>query len=94
MESGYEQLAQREYEASKLQQPVQGPEQSRDAYSLFGTDVGGPSYSKATDPVYASMGAVGSAWADRLREEQEMKMAQQYGQCMQQMHGQEDEEML
>ena len=94
MESGYEQLAQREYEASQRKQETQ-PE-SRDAYSLFGTSVGGPSYSKASDPVYASMGAIGRGWEARSLEEQQLAMAQQYGQHVQQRHEayEEDEEML
>lgn len=62
MLSGYEELMRRERE-----------EQSRpkDAYSHFGTAVGGPSYTPRTDPVY--MGA------DYARQQQMMDMATQYG---------------
>lgn len=91
MESGYEQLSQREYEASKQQH-----EATRDAASVFGTGVGG--YSKATDPVYASMGAIGTSWERKSNlEEEAVRMAMRYGeQHMRRMHGQqqEDEEML
>lgn len=48
MQSGYEALAEREYEQSA------GP--SKDIYSHFGTAVGGPKYNqRATDPVYNSI---------------------------------------
>ena len=88
MESGYEQLARREYEASQK-------EQARDSSSLFGTGVGG--YTRASDPVYANvgmnMGALGG-WQPS-REEERLAMAQQYGMCEQIRQGQQgDEEML
>ena len=89
MESGYEQLARREYEASQK-------EQARDSSSLFGTGVGG--YTRASDPVYANMGSMGgvaSAWQVPTREEERLAMAQQYGQFAEKRHGQDrDEEML
>lgn len=89
MESGYEQLARREYEASQK-------EQARDSSSLFGTGVGG--YTRASDPVYANMGSMGgvaSAWQVPTREEERLAMAQQYGQFAEHRHGQDqDEEML
>jgi hypothetical protein len=47
MSSGYEALAQREYEQSA------GP--PKDVYSHFGSAVGGPAYHHATDPVYKSI---------------------------------------
>ncbi|RDL36892.1 Uncharacterized protein BP5553_06244 [Venustampulla echinocandica] len=71
MTSGYEQLAQREYERS------QGP--SKDIYSHFGTAVGGPSYSHSTDPVYKNVGDnVGGDWGQLLQHRQ-MAMENQYG---------------
>lgn len=89
MESGYEQLARREYVASQK-------DQARDSSSLFGTGVGG--YTRASDPVYANMGSMGgvaSAWQVPTREEERLAMAQQYGMHMEQRHGQDqDEEML
>lgn len=101
MQSGYEALAQREYEATA------GP--SKDIYSHFGTAVGGPNYTRATDPVYNSIEDVhrfpnvGSDWEKLVRQRQEA-MENQYGAFDQQFHhniggvtvaGQgEDEEML
>jgi len=47
MQSGYEALAQREYEASAGA--------SKEIYPHFGTSVGGPNYKSSTDPVYKSI---------------------------------------
>lgn len=100
MESGYEQLARREYEqAQKEQAAMSTASPARDAGSLFGTGVGG--YTRASDPVYANMGmnmsnmgALGGGWQPS-REEERLAMAQQYGQFSVQRNGmQEDEEML
>ena len=95
MISGYEALARREYEQSA------GP--SKDIYSHFGTAVGGPSYNRATDPVYDSLNdahgyrSVSSDW-------QQQAMENQYGAYTQFQHNHEgvtaggfnadDEEML
>jgi hypothetical protein len=98
MASGYESLAQREYEASA------GP--SKDTYSHFGTAVGGPTYNPATDPVYKSVEDihrfpnVGGDW-ESLVHQRQMAMENQYGAFEQfqlntggvAMSG-EDEEML
>lgn len=71
MTSGYEQLAQREYEQS------QG--RPKDIYSHFGTAVGGPSYSHSTDPVYKNVGEnVGGDW-EQLLQHRQMAMENQYG---------------
>lgn len=100
MQSGYESLAQREYEASARQ--------SKDVYSHFGTSVGGPNYKHATDPVYNSIEElqrypnVGGDWEKLVQQRQEA-MADQYGAFDQQFHHNiggvtvaqgEDEEML
>ncbi|KAK5990724.1 hypothetical protein PT974_08993 [Cladobotryum mycophilum] len=63
MLSGYEELMRRDRERQAMES------RSRDAYSHFGTSVGGPSYTRATDPVY-----MGSEFS-----QQQMHMAQQYG---------------
>lgn len=68
MLSGYEALAQREYELSS--QPP-----SKDIYSHFGTSIGGRSY-QATDPVYKTVEDihrypnVNQAWADHTNQQQ------------------------
>lgn len=93
MASGYEALAAREYEQSATSS---GP--SKDIYSHFGSAVGGPKYTPATDPVYSN---VGGDWQQLVRERQminEQAMANQYGSYEQSFgagghHGQ-DEEML
>jgi len=98
MASGYEILAQREYEASA------GP--SKDVYSHFGTTVGGPTYSHSTDPVYKTVEDihkypnVGGDWESLLHQRQ-MAMENQYGAFEQQFQHNaggvtvaEDEEML
>lgn len=93
MESGYEAMAQREYELSS--QP------SKDIYSHFGMGIGGSSYNKATDPVYASSSG---GWGTRTAQEQQAAMENAYGSyaqgqqynagvCVSGHHGQ-DEEML
>lgn len=69
MASGYESLAQREYELS-AQQPT------KDVYSHFGTAVGGPSYSKATDPVYRNVNethyrSANDEWAHHTQQQQQ-----------------------
>jgi hypothetical protein len=73
MLSGYESLAQREYELS-ARRP------SKDVYSHFGTAVGGASYSRSTDPVYnAHNPHVSDGWARRTQEQQQQAMEDQYG---------------
>jgi len=97
MQSGYESLAQREYENSA---------RSKDVYSHFGTAVGGPTYSRATDPVYNNndkYANVGGDW-DALLQQRQQAMENQYGAFAQQFQHntggvtvagqQEDEEML
>ncbi|CAG8971662.1 hypothetical protein HYALB_00003130 [Hymenoscyphus albidus] len=94
MMSGYEALAQREYEQSAL---AAGP--SKDVYSHFGTS--GPQYNPSTDPVYNQEShhcPNGGDWAQR------MAMENQYGAFEQQQYQHnggpvvsgygEDEEML
>ncbi|KAG9238594.1 hypothetical protein BJ875DRAFT_33281 [Amylocarpus encephaloides] len=97
MSSGYEALAQREYEQSA------GP--SKDINSHFGNSVGGHAYSRSTDPVYNTIADihrhpnVGADW------QQQIAMENQYGAFEQQFHHNaggvtvagyngEDEEML
>lgn len=60
MISGYESLAARDYELSSAHQP-------KDVYSHFGTAVGGPSYNKATDPVYRN----NQEWARDTQQQQQ-----------------------
>jgi hypothetical protein len=101
MQSGYEALAQREYEASAGA--------SKDNYSHFGNYVGG-NYKLATDPVYNSVSDIhhypnlGGDW-ERLVEQRKQAMEDQYGAFDQQFHHNisgvtvaeyqgEDEEML
>jgi hypothetical protein len=90
MTSGYEALAQREYELSASRP-------SKDVYSHFGTSVGGPKYNQATDPVYQS---AGNGWATRTLEEQQQAMENQYGSFADRRHysagmaSGQDEEML
>jgi len=96
MASGYEFLAQREYEQSKP---------SKDIYSHFGSGVGGPTYNRATDPVYNTVEDihkfpnVGGDW-QQLVEQRQQAMENQYGAFEQFQHTQEgiahgqDEEML
>jgi hypothetical protein len=73
MQSGYEALAHREYEASA------GP--SKDVYSHFGNSVGG-NYKPATDPVYNSISDihrfpnVGGNW-EQLLEQRKQAMEDQ-----------------
>ncbi len=64
MSSGYEELMRREQE-------VIANDRTKDAYNHFGSAVAGPSYSKATDPVYLG--------PDYAREQQQMELATQYG---------------
>ncbi len=102
MTSGYEALAQREYENSA--------NQSKDIYSHFGSAVGGSAYKHATDPVYNNMEEldkfpnVGGDWA-ALLEQRQQAMENQYGAFDQHYHHNiggvtvagyqgEDEEML
>lgn len=97
MASGYEVLAQREYEQSKP---------SKDTYSHFGTAVGGPTYRHSTDPVYNTIEDihkfpnVGGNW-QQLVEQRQQVMENQYGAFEQFQHSQggmaangQDEEML
>ena len=74
MTSGYEALAQREYECSS------GP--SKDIYSHFGTAVGGPKYQPSTDPVYnttdtTNYNNLGGDW-QKLVEQRQQAMENQY----------------
>jgi hypothetical protein len=75
MSSGYELLAQREYE--------QSARPSRDIYSHFGTAVGGATYNRATDPVYNTVEeihkypGVGGDW-QQLMEQRQAAMENQY----------------
>lgn len=98
MISGYESLAQREYELS-ARRP------SKDVYSHFGTVVGGASYSRSADPVYNGYNLnVSDGWARRTQEQQQQAMEDQYGAFAQNHqygsgvmvggHGGEDEDML
>ena len=75
MQSGYESLAQREYEQSSAP--------SRDVYSHFGTAVGGAKYNqRATDPVYNTVEDihrypnVGGDW-QQLMEQKKQAMENQ-----------------
>lgn len=63
--SGYQELMRRENERNAA------GNRSTDIYSHFGTSVGGPSYTPATDPVYLGL--------DVTRQQQHMDMATQYG---------------
>jgi hypothetical protein len=101
MASGYEILAQRDYDRST------GP--SKDIYSHFGTSIGGPTYNPATDPVYNSTpdtqrySNVSGDWA-QLMEQRRQVMENQYGAFSQFQHSEgavvtgqysgQDEEML
>jgi hypothetical protein len=96
MASGYEVLAQREYEQSKP---------SKDIYSHFGSAVGGPAYNHSTDPVYNTVEDihkypnVGGDW-QQLVEQRQQAMENQYGAFEQFQHTQggvahgQDNEML
>jgi hypothetical protein len=102
MQSGYESLAQREYERSAAP--------GKDIYNHFGTSVGGPNYHHATDPVYKTVedfqkytGNVGGDW-EALMLQRQQAMENQYGTFAQYQHNVggvnvadqngEDEEML
>jgi len=92
MASGYELLAQREYNASAQQQ--QPP---KDVYSHFGSAVGGHAYNQATDPVYNIIPNSGPEWEQR----QQQAMENQYGTFQQGDHvglrmasGDDDMDML
>jgi hypothetical protein len=97
MMSGYESLAQREYELSSRRP-------SKDVYSHFGTAVGGASYTPSTDPVYNGQHLNNDGWARQTQEEQQRAMEDQYGAFAQNhqygsgimigRYGGEDEEML
>ncbi|EPE29092.1 hypothetical protein GLAREA_00250 [Glarea lozoyensis ATCC 20868] len=101
MASGYEALAQREYEQSSAPH-------SKDIYSHFGNSVGAHAYNKSTDPVYNTNESmhggsnIGGDW-QHLIEQRQMAMENQYGSYTEQSQqwnggvaitGQEDEEML
>lgn len=83
MASGYEILAQRDYERAA------GP--SKDIYTHFGTSIGGPTYNQATDPVYNNTpeihkyGNVGGDWG-QLLEQRQQAMENQYGAFSQFQH--------
>lgn len=86
MASGYEALAAREYEISAA-----AAQPAKDAYSHFGTAMGGASqqavsYSRATDPVYAG-GAGTDGWATRSEQEQRKAMEDAYGGYVQRGYG-------
>lgn len=94
MASGYEALAQKEYERSAAP--------AKEVYSPFGTAVGG--YTRATDPIYNTVQDypnVGGDW-QQLVDHRQQAMENQYGAYQQEFqshgsmmvgHGQ-DEEML
>jgi hypothetical protein len=103
MASGYEALAQREYEQSSAPH-------SKDIYSHFGNSVGAHAYSHSTDPVYKTAENMHNEsnfhgdWQNSI-EQRQMAMENQYGSFTQQSHHgfggaaftrqvQEDEEML
>jgi hypothetical protein len=104
MASGYEALAQREYEQSAASH-------SKDIYSHFGNSVGAHTYyNRSTDPVYNiaqdthKESNFHGDWQHQI-EQRQMAMENQYGAFAQQSqpgfggaavtgHGQEDEEML
>ncbi|KAL6692080.1 hypothetical protein J3F84DRAFT_109146 [Trichoderma pleuroticola] len=65
MMSGYEEIMRREREREEANS------RPKDAYSHFGTSVGGPSYNPSTDPVYLG--------ADYARHQLQMALAEQYG---------------
>ncbi|KAL7932773.1 hypothetical protein V8C35DRAFT_72611 [Trichoderma chlorosporum] len=65
MMTGYEEIMRREREREEANS------RPRDAYSHFGTSVGGPSYTPSTDPVYLG--------ADFARHQLQMALAEQYG---------------
>ncbi|KAG0651136.1 hypothetical protein D0Z07_2856 [Hyphodiscus hymeniophilus] len=94
MSSGYEALARREYEQSAVP--------SKDAYSHFGTAVGGQTHNRATDPVYKSIEDV-HKYPNINHEWQQQSMEDQYGAYAQFQHNHngtsggyngDDEEML
>lgn len=68
MQSGYEQLARREYESSN--QHI-----AKDAYSHFGSAVGAHAYNQSTDPVYNIIPNSGPEW----ERKQQQAMEDQYG---------------
>lgn len=72
MASGYEMLAQREYEMS-TQRP------SKDVYSHFESTVGGPSYTRSNDPVYNSVEQNHHESWGRTPEQQMQAMENVYG---------------
>lgn len=86
MASGYEEMARREYEASARRSQdydVSMEPRSKDVYTHFGTSVGGPTYSPATDPVYKTTNT-GLDW------QRQAAMENQYGAY----HQWRDEDML
>jgi len=101
MTSGYEALAQRDYN-------IQARQPTKDVYSHFGTSVGGPTYKSATDPAYKNIDDIhrypntGSEMSQQLEKQQEME--NRYGAFQENynygyagcppVHGDEDEEML
>ena len=58
MASGYEVLAQRDYEQSKP---------TKDIYSHFGSAVGGSSYTRSADPVYNTVQEINQKYSQRWR---------------------------
>ncbi|KAK1769849.1 hypothetical protein QBC33DRAFT_556272 [Phialemonium atrogriseum] len=83
MATGYEEMARREYEESARRAYAAAMERPKDVYQHFGTAVGGPTYSHATDPVYKAANAT----VDWIRQ---AHMEDQYGRMMQTR----DEEMF
>lgn len=74
MMSGYEEIMRREREREEANA------HPKDAYSHFGTAVGGPSYTPSTDPVYLG--------ADYARHQLQLALAEQYGSFEQHMGNQ------
>lgn len=72
MMSGYEALAQREYEQSSI---TAGP--SKDIYSHFGAS--GPQYNRSTDPVYNTVQDIHTFPNTGVDWSQKMAMENQYG---------------
>lgn len=71
MMSGYEALAARDYNMQAKQQTFDAVDHwKKDAYSHFGTAVGGPQYNRATDPVYKSVEHLHKYPNDVSRQEQ------------------------
>lgn len=78
MASGYEDMARREYEESARRAQAAAMEQPKNVFQPYGSAVGAPTYSRATDPVYqATTTTVTPDWS------QQTAMENQYGRMMQ-----------